>query len=528
MRAPRASASRAARWLRQPWVWFAGAALWWSFEASETARRIEHEETYIFDWDAYMEQVEQVQTLQERNYSRIRGDTGPLVYPAGHVLLHAFLHDATQWDAKHWTTEIHRVERPGYEARTHRPEATVRFLQDLYRVLYLVLLALVILAAALIRLPLPFLLLLALGERPRAIFVLGLFNDCWAMTLLFLSLALALVAARARTLHPARSRVVWALVCVVFSLAVSVKMNVLLFAPGLLLCLLRFTSDRNPGSSWSVAALSAALLRVSPYLLLCLFVQLLVAAPFLRAAPREYLLRAFDFGRVFDPVASVNWQFLPPDWFASRAWALGLLALHVLALALLARRFLLGTHGEGGAEEKPVKEVQEGSLGERDKNEEENKEETKENAKEDASEARTELGSVKDAEPVGTTAGTPTPSSSLSCWASLLFEASPWDGADAEDAQSTHDARFVAAAFVVANFAGVVFARSLHYQFYVWYFQTLPFLLFFADIGPLPRCVVNEPHRVPPNSCPHPCANSLVSLAHRLSLPPRLVFFLVG
>ena len=38
-------------------------------------------------------------------------------------------------------------------------------------------------------------------------------------------------------------------------------------------------------------------------------------------------------------------------------------------------------------------------------------------------------------------------------------------------------ARFILVTVFTSNFIGIAFARSLHYQFYCWYFHTLPYLL---------------------------------------------------
>jgi alpha-1,3-mannosyltransferase len=63
--------------------------------------------------------------------------------------------------------------------------------------------------------------LLLLSKRIHSIYLLRLFNDCWAMLLAYA--ALDLLCSR-----------LWAAAIVVFSAAVSIKMHVLLFAPGVL------------------------------------------------------------------------------------------------------------------------------------------------------------------------------------------------------------------------------------------------------------------------------------------------------
>ena len=75
--------------------------------------------------------------------------------------------------------------------------------------------------------------LLCLSKRMHSLFVLRLFNDCIAMLLAYA--ATALLVARW-----------WAAALVAYSAAVSVKMNVLLLAPSVLVLLLKVGARTPP------------------------------------------------------------------------------------------------------------------------------------------------------------------------------------------------------------------------------------------------------------------------------------------
>eukprot|EP00795_Rhopilema_esculentum_P006638 gene6638-12179_t len=99
-------------------------------------------------------------------------------------------------------------------------------------------------------------------------------------------------------------------------LAVSVKMNILLFAPGLLLVLL------------NTFGLPQAVLKIS----LCALVQILLGLPFLLTNPVAYVARSFDLGRQFFFTWTVNWRFLPEWLFLNRYFHFALLLLHIITL----------------------------------------------------------------------------------------------------------------------------------------------------------------------------------------------------
>jgi alpha-1,3-mannosyltransferase len=345
----------------------------------------------------------------ELDYAKLRGGTGPLVYPAGFLYIYA----ALRW----------LVGGGG------RGPAAIAAAQWLFLGLYLAALAAVlrvyefaagrrggssggsgggggssgggssIIATTFGRTPPPWLaLLLPLSKRLHSLYVLRLFNDCWSAALLWA--ALALLAERR-----------WAAGIAAWSAAVSVKMNGLLWLPALGLLLLR-----NVG-----VARTAALLAGAGAL------QAALGAPFLLGpAPRAYLARAFELDRVFFHNWTVNWAFIPRAVFVSRGWALALLGAHLAALLALAH-FSWSARTRGGL-----------------------------------------FGVLR---------------------AIAAREAAAWRGARGTPRGAFADApAYIVHVLLAAQFAGVVFARTLHYQFYAWYAQSLPLLGWAAGL-PAPALV---------------------------------------
>nr|XP_046215433.1 LOW QUALITY PROTEIN: dol-P-Man:Man(5)GlcNAc(2)-PP-Dol alpha-1,3-mannosyltransferase-like [Oncorhynchus gorbuscha] len=311
------------------------------------------------DWKAYMDEVEGV-INGTYDYTQLKGDTGPLVYPAGFVYMFTALYYVTN----------HGVN--------------IRLAQYLFAVFYLLTLLLVFRIYHRTKKvpPYVFFFVCCASYRIHSIFVLRLFNDPVAMMMLFGAVNFFLGRR-------------WTLGCGLYSLAVSVKMNVLLFAPGLLFLLLS----------------EFGLMRTIPKLSLCAAIQLLLGLPFLMENPIGYMTRAFDLGRQFMFTWTVNWRFLPEWLFLSRYFHLVLLAAHLLALLLFALRRW----------KRPEESIVE-----------------------------------------------------------LLKE----PGKRVLLTQKLTSDQMVLILFT-SNFIGMCFSRSLHYQFYVWYFHTLPFLLWSGGVKKL-------------------------------------------
>ncbi|RHZ12165.1 hypothetical protein DYB31_008481, partial [Aphanomyces astaci] len=256
----------------------------------------------------------------ERDYLNIRGDTGPLVYPAGHVYIYSILH---------WVTNNGQ---------------DIRLAQYIFLGFYLITISAIFAIFYRSRVAPPWTaILVCTSKRLHSIYMLRLFNDGIAMMFLFIAIYLC-------------CRQQWRLGCLVYSFAVSIKMNVLLFAPALFFLLLQ----------------SSGVLRTIGYLSICASLQVALALPFLKTFWWSYLTKAFD-GHI------------------------------VVLIAFLHKYFFSGPQG-------------------------------------------------------------------------LSVSALVYKPFTLRERVPIRVERIVTSLCVV-NFVGICFARTLHYQFYAWYFPTLPYLL---------------------------------------------------
>ncbi|KAJ8673987.1 hypothetical protein QAD02_005249 [Eretmocerus hayati] len=346
------------------------------------------------DWRAYMQEVEGVLngTL---DYSQLKGDTGPLVYPAGFVYIF---------------TGLYYITSRG---------VNVKLAQYIFGVLHIVLLILVFRIYARSKKVPPWVLILVFSTsyRIHSIFVLRLFNDPIAMIFLFASIN-AFMDQR------------WYLGSILYSLAVSVKMNILLFAPALLIAYIS----------------NLGVINTCIQLSICAFLQLLLGAPFLISNPISYIKGAFNLGRIFEYKWTVNWRFLPEDIFISPYFHFSLLIMHILTLIYFAPKW------------------------------------------------KKYLDSYRKL-------------------ISIQKELRPQFTSKSNVDMSTTSQLFILPMFA-ANFIGLVFSRSLHYQFYVWYYHTLPYLVWCCDyktatklviLGLVELCWNTYPSTVFSSACLHMC-----------------------
>lgn len=348
------------------------------------------------DFSTYMQQIDLV-NAGELDYSKIVGDTGPIVYPAGFVQVYQFI----QW-----------MTAGGVDI----PTAQAFFG---YFFTFTVLMTCTVYTMVPGFPPWPLYLLIC-SKRLISIHVLRLFNDCFTSSAM---VGVILLLQQASFWYQNMGDFYTWLFCAVaadlYSMAISVKMNALLYFPAFAV-VVYFLVGENLFSFLSV-------------LLVIPVIQVLIGWRFLLPLYWDeganyirwsYLKNAFNFQRKFLYEWTVNWRFVPEEVFSSDSFSNALLVGHVSVLVVFAITRFLSPRLTGK------------SLG----------------------------ALVKD--------GLLRPFSSTVSSSNLLLnhETGP---------------KLVLLIFSTTNLIGVLFARSLHYQFLAWYAWLLPFMLYASGVPPL-------------------------------------------
>jgi alpha-1,3-mannosyltransferase len=297
------------------------------------------------DYKTYMQQV-QMFLHGTRNYKEIKGDSGPLVYPAGFLYIYSVIYYFCKDSILNGQLLFAGVQTLSVYIITELYDGTKK--------------------------PGWIILFLLFSKRIQSIYTLRMFNDTVAMLLLYISLL-----ALKKTKYFAS--------VIIFSLAISVKMNILLYGPG-----------------YGVVLIGQVGLSSTIKLVIVMgIVQVLVGLPFILHNYSNYISRAFEFNRVFNYTWTVNWKFIKQSDFYSDEFSKGLLLLHLTTLMYFLWR---------------------------------------------------------------------------KCEFSFRQKKRSWD-----------ENLYI---ILTSNFIGIVFSRSLHYQFYSWYFYSLPFLLWSIQMHSVFRIVL--------------------------------------
>jgi alpha-1,3-mannosyltransferase len=215
----------------------------------------------------------------QRNYLDLKGTTGPCVYPAGFLYFFSLIYlilDGGVW--------IGFGQYVFCFVMSLQTMLTTRVYQktNTSHVVFLIL----------------------FSKRIHSINVLRMFNDPIAMLFLYSSLVCILYQK-------------WNWAAVFYSIGLSIKMNLLLYSPGMALIYYQ----------------SRGIIDSLVSFFIVIFVQLVLAIPFWNHLD-VYFKSAFDFSRTFLYTWSVNWKMIPENIFYQSWFSLLLLFVHVVVLGL--------------------------------------------------------------------------------------------------------------------------------------------------------------------------------------------------
>lgn len=373
------------------------------------------------DFSTYIQQIQLI-NQGEIDYSEIYGDSGPIVYPAGFVQIY-------QW--------INWLTSEGED---------INAAQLLFSYLFAAtnLLVCCVLGSVLNFPPWPLYMLL-LSKRLFSIYVLRLFNDCFTTICMVGTTLLLQQSSYWYNSSKLISFLLAFLASDLFSVAISIKMNALLYLPGFII-VTYFLVGEN-------------IVKFIVILLVIPLVQIISGWKFLLPTFNDeiastirwnYINNAFNFKRKFLYEWTINWRFISEKTFLSDNFGNILLALHIVTLLWFIFTRYLNSRVIG----KSIKQLI--------------------------------IDGFK-------------PRSTIS---KINLFIDPKIGP-----------KLVLLVLSTTNVIGVLFSRSLHYQFLSWYCWQLPFLLFMTNWNFIICFIVWIMHEVCWNVYPSTTISSITLVA---------------